>query len=183
MNFQFRVTLTDQDYFNYNYFWMLKTTYGKKQLILLRIILTLMFVAFGFFVLWRGDFSQDAFRESLSTFILLILFHVLWNPFMSWIIKGNCKYLKKTGKMGYSPFSQIEFLDNKIIETTPDSKQEVSYSMIEQINIIEDRVIYIHINNVAAFILPYASFSSREEYLSLIDFLKTKCARVNFYKD
>ena len=42
MLFQFIINLTDEDYLDYNVFWNLKSAYGKKTAILIRVICSRM---------------------------------------------------------------------------------------------------------------------------------------------
>lgn len=39
MKFQFNIDLTDKDYTDFNVFWQTRSRYGKKMLIIFRIIL------------------------------------------------------------------------------------------------------------------------------------------------
>ena len=89
--------------------------------------------------------------------------------------------LKKSGKMGYSPNAVMEFYDEIFVETTPENRTEQSYSAVERVSVVEDRTIYIHINNVMAYILPVTAFESKEQYDSFLSFIRTKCAIVDVY--
>ena len=75
----------------------------------------------------------------------------------------------------------LEFLDETFTETTPDNKTEQKYTCIERVSIITDKIIYIHINNVTAYLIPMSSFASSEELRSFIDFIKTKAPIVDIY--
>ena len=83
--------------------------------------------------------------------------------------------------MGYSPASDMEFYDECFIETTPENKCEQKYSAIERISVITDKVIYIHVNNVMSYILPFSSFESGEQWNDFLSFIKTKCANIDVY--
>ena len=83
--------------------------------------------------------------------------------------------------MGYSPVSDMEFYDESFIETTPENKTEQKYSAIERISVITDKVIYIHINTVMAYILPIYCFESKEQYAEFLEFIKTKCKNIDVY--
>ena len=181
MNFKFNITLTDKEYFDYNIFWSLKSPYGKKQIVMLRVVMAVLFCAAAFAFCAGGGFSTDSLIGAIPYLIVLVLFQLLLKPFFSWTLKGHIKSLKKKGKMGYSPVSKIEFYDEMFVETTPDNKTEQKYTAVERVSIIGDTVVYIHVNNVMAYILPRFCFESKEQYDSFLEFIKEKCVNVNIY--
>lgn len=84
--------------------------------------------------------------------------------------------------MGYSPESVIEFYEDSFKETTPDNITEQKYSAIERISVVDGKMIYIHTNNILAYMLPISSFSSNEQYNDFFDFIKTKCKNIDIYQ-
>ena len=182
MSFKFHINLNDKDYLDYNIFWMIKSPYGKKRMMKFRVLIAILYSAISFFSLFRGGFSADAWLGIIPYALELILFELLLNPFFAWILKGNIKYLKSKGKMGYSPVSEMEFYDESFIEITPDNKSEQKYSAVERVSVIADKVIYIHTNNVMSYILPLSCFESKEQYNNFLDFVRSKCANIDVYK-
>ena len=83
--------------------------------------------------------------------------------------------------MGYSPEAVMEFNEENFIETTPENKTEQKYLAIERISIVENKTVYIHTNNVMAYIIPISCFESKEQYDEFIAFLKTKCKNIDVY--
>ena len=181
MHFKFHINLNDEDYLNYNIFWMIKSPYGKKQMTKFRISIAILFAVVSFLSLFGGGFSVTAWIGIIPYAILLVLFELLLNPFFVWMVKSNIKSLKSKGKMGYSSVSEMEFYDESFIEITPDNKSEQKYSMVERVSVIEDKVIYIHVNNVMSYILPLSCFDSKEQYNAFLDFIRTKCANIELY--
>ena len=96
-------------------------------------------------------------------------------------LKGQIKALKKKGKMAYTPESTMQFDDSVFIETTPTERAERSYSSLERVSILSGKVVYIHLNNVTAYIVPRDSFDSEEQYNAFLEFIKTKCANIDVY--
>lgn len=84
--------------------------------------------------------------------------------------------------MAYSPTAQMKFYEDDFIEITPTNKIEQTYSAIERISVIRDQVLYIHVNNITAYILPRTCFDSQEQYDEFFAFIKTKCANIDVYK-
>jgi len=181
MNFRFNVNVDDQDYLDYNTFWMLRSPYGKKQIISFRITITVLFTIFIFISLFSGKFTVDSFLGIIPMLIVLFLAQIFLTKFFAWSLKGQIKTLKKSGKMGYSPSSIIEFSEDSFIETTSYNKTEHTYSAIERVSIVDNKMIYIHINNVMSYMLPLSCFESKDEYDKFFHFIKTKCANIDIY--
>ena len=83
--------------------------------------------------------------------------------------------------MGYSPIADMEFYEETFIETTPDNKTERKYSAIERVSVVDDKIIYIHVNNIMSYILPFSSFESKEQFDAFLAFIKTKCETIDTY--
>ncbi len=181
MKFKFDVKVNDQDYLDYNVFWMIRSPYGKRQLKTFRITFSILFGIIVLIYLFSGRFSSLPFLEMLPMLIVFVLFQLLLKPSFVWSLKGSIKNLKKSGKMGYSPESVIEFYEDSFVETTPENKTEQKYSMVERISIVDNKMIYIHVNNIMSYILPLSCFESKEQYDNFFDFIKTKCANIDIY--
>ena len=181
MKFQFNVNTTDKDYFDYNKFWMLRSHYGKKQMMGFRIVIAVIFGVYIFISLYGGNFTVDSFISVIPMAILLIIFELLFSSLFVFSLKGHLKSLKKKGKMGYSPSSVIEFYEDSFVETTPDNKTEQRYASIERISIVDNKMIYIHVNNIMAYILPLSCFETKEQYDEFFEFIKTKCFNIDIY--
>lgn len=181
MKFQFNVNLSEQDYLDYNMFWMTKSTYGKKQMTTLKIMSSIIICVTFFILLFIGKIFTNLFIGIILLLLFLILDQLLFDRFLLWTLKGQLKALKKSGKMGYSQSSVIEFYEDYFIEITPDNKMEQKYSVIERVSLVDNEIMYIHINNVMAFILPLRCFESKEQYESFFEFIKAKCANIDTY--
>ena len=81
--------------------------------------------------------------------------------------------------LGYEDVKELG--PGEIVEITPDNKTETNYSAVERISIVDNKMIYIHVNNVMAYILPISCFESTEQYNSFMDFIKTKCSDIDVY--
>lgn len=181
MKFQFNVNLSEQDYLDYNMFWMIKSPYGKKQFITLRIISSIIICVIFFVILFWGGILDNVFIGISILIIFLILHQLFFKRFFLGTLKGQVKSLKKSGKMAYSESSVIEFYEDYFMEITHDNKVEQKYSVIERISLLDNKAIYIHINNVMAYIIPWTCFESAEQYDSFLEFIKTKCANIHTY--
>ena len=181
MKYRFEVKLSEQDYVDFNVFHMLRSEYGKKQIKNLRILLAVFIVIMNLLTFAGEDFSGDSLFFIIPMAIVLIVFEIFLPKFLKWLLKGTIKGLKKSGKMGYSPESVIEFHEDCFIEATPQKKIEQKYETLENIYIVDMKMIYLYENNVAAYMLPTACFKSKAELDEFIEFLKTKCSKIKVY--
>ena len=181
MKFKFNIRLTDKDYLDFNKFWMLKTPYGKKQISLSRKLLYLIFAIGILILLFMRDITVLTFITIGGFSIICLLFQALMTKFFIWSLKAQIKTMKKSGKMPYSAEAVLEFDENSFTETTPENKSELKYSCIERVSIVGGKIVYIHVNNLMAFLLPFDSFESVEEYNRFFDFIKTKVSVVDIY--
>ncbi len=181
MQFKFDINLTDKYYLDYNIFWNLRSPYGKKQILKMRLGLTALFCILSLLSLFGGGFSRDAFIGIIPYWIVFAAVQLVFTLFFKWTLGEYLKSLKKKGKMGYSPISTIEFFEEHFAETTPENKTEQKYTSIERISILRGNVIYIHVNNVMSYILPFSCFEDEAQKESFLAFLGTKCAVVDLY--
>lgn len=181
MHYKFDITLTDNDYLDYNLFHQIRSPYGKKTINKFRILLTVIPLVFIVSILIGDNFSKDAFIDCIPNAIVFVVFQLFLNKLMAAVLKGHIRFLKKTGKMGYSPKAVMEFYDDTFVEITPDEKTERKYTAIERVSVVENRVVYLHVNNVMAYILPMHVFESREQYYFFMSFIKTKCPVIDSY--
>ena len=181
MKFQFNVNINEEDYLDYNKFWMLRSHYGKKQMSTFRIIIAVIIGLIIFISLYGGNFTFDSFIGIIPMAILLVLYELFLSPLFVLFLKCHLKSLKKKGKMGYSPSSVVEFYEDVFIETTPQNKTEQKYLSIERVSVVDNKVVYIHVNNIMSYILPFSCFESNEQYNEFLEFIKTKCSNIDVY--
>lgn len=181
MLYRVEVNMTEQDYIDYNKFHLLKSHYGKKQIKNLRILICVLLGIPTLMALIGGRFNKESIISVLPFIILFVIFQAGLLPFLGFSLKGTVLSLKKSGKMAFSPHSVIEFFEESFCETTEDNKTEHKYTAIERISVVNGKIIYIHINNVMAYIVPVNSFETGEQYSSFLAFLKSKCSDIDFY--
>ena len=167
MKFQFNVNINEEDYLDYNKFWMLRSHYGKKQMSTFRIIIAVIIGLIIFISLYGGNFTLDSFIGIIPMAILLVLYELLLSPLFVLFLKCHLKSLKKKGKMGYSPSSVIEFYEDVFIETTPENKTEQKYLSIERVSVVDNKVVYIHVNNICR---TYCLFLVLNQMNSIMNF-------------
>ena len=182
MKFSFSITLTDEDYFEFNKFHSLESHYGVNKTSKLRWFVTALLGVVILAACFVGGFDSFFFSYSVAVLVLLVCYNLFWRQLMSWSIKSSLKHLKKKGKLAYSPFSTLEFGVEGIVETTDVLRVEQKYSAIERVSVVEGRYIYIHNSNLGAYIIPMSAFSDQSEYESFLDFLATLNIKTDIYK-
>ena len=132
-------------------------------------------------VLISDELSLESIISVIPMVILLALCQVFLKKFLEWSLKTHIKTQKKKGRMPFSSEAVMEFYEDSFVETTTYSKTENKYTMIERISVVDNKMIYIHVNNVMSYMLPLSSFMSKEQYDSFFDFIKTKCPNIDIY--
>lgn len=181
MKFQFNVSVNDQDYLEYNTFCMSRAPYGKKQFKNFRVSLTVIFAIAFLVTLFNGGISLESALGTIPLIVIFALFQIFFEKIFAWSLKAQIKNLKKHGKAAYSMESVMEFYEDYFIEITPENKSEVKYSAIERVSVVDNKMIYFHFNNILSYMLPLASFESKEQYENFLEFIKTKCEKVDIY--
>lgn len=182
MKFQLNVTITDQDYLEYNVFWMLRSPYGKRQMRSVRLMTAAVVVLLMIVFLWQGGFSVGAWIAFLLMAAVLGLSQIFMGKFFALAMKRTLKSLKKSGKMGYSPKAILEFYEDHFAEITPENKTEQRYSALERVSVVDGKTVYLHVNNVMAYLLPVACFASEEELTAFLEFIRGKCTQFDSYE-
>ncbi len=181
MNFRFNVNLTDEDYMEFNKFHLLRSTYGKKQMRTFRVLITAICFLFSFIIMFANSFDPAALFGVIPFLFVWVVAQLTLRALMVFSIKSTLRSLKKTGKAAYSPSSVLEFGEESITEITELAKTEQKYKSIESISLVDNKMIYIHLNSIMAYILPLAAFESKEQYEAFMEFIRTKCNIINVY--
>ena len=144
-------------------------------------MITVFFGIIALAALFINSFSVEALIYLAPLAVVFLIIQLALNYFLVQSIKSNIKALKKSGKMAYSPVAQVEFNEDSFTETTPDNKVEQKYSAVERVSVINGDTVYIHVNNVMAYILPATCFESKEQLDEFLTFIKTKCSVIDIY--
>ena len=178
----FNVNLSDEDYVEFNKFVSIQSAYGKKQMRGLRIWVAAIMVLLCALSLWTEGFTEDGWIACISYIIVFVSMLFLLKPLMLWLIKLQVKFVKKNGKLPYSMTAVMSFDEEGFSETTEEEKTEMKYFGIERVSVLPNRFIYLHKNNLMAYIFPYASFESKEQGEEFLSFLKEVLKYINTKK-
>lgn len=182
MKYKFQIHLDDNDYLEFNKFHMLRSPYGKKQIMSLRMTMCAITLAMVLISLIINSFSIDSFISVIPLLVIITLFQISLKKITISNLKSAISRAKKKGKMPYSPSSVIEFFDEGFMETTKDQRTEQKYSALERVCVVEGKYVYLYVNNIMAHIIPNVSFDSREQYKEFLSFINEKCPNIDFYK-
>ncbi len=180
MKFQFKVSMTDEDYFFFNKFQAIDSPFGKKQIMKIRLIIAVACCVCALVSLWSGGFTAESFVGLIPFLLIAVIFIVTVPKSFAGSLKRQLKSMKKNGKQGYSPEAVMEFYDDHFSETTPENKTEQKYTAVENIFAVEGKYVYIFVNNVMAYIIPRSSFESVGQYNDFLTFLEEKCSQVKY---
>ena len=179
MKFQFHIHLGEQDYMDFNRFWMLQSPYGKKSMRstykTVILICLMILILYG----WMSDISLVTWLILCAVCMGLVL--LLMKPLMKNSVKTQIKRRKESGKLPYAADAEISFFDDYFMEITPAGKSEIQYTALERISYIPRKIIYLHYNNTSAYLIPETTFVSAQERVSFLEFIKTKCENFDIY--
>ena len=178
MLYQLCVQLTEQDYLDYNTYVAVRSPYGRRSRRIIWLVMAGLFLLVILSGVYYGDFSGENLPAQLMVMALPVLLGVFMPAITKRSIKAQVKSMKKHGKMGYSPSSVVEFYEDVFVEKTPDTKTELAYTAVERISVVDGRVLYLHLSNVSACILPLSCFASQEQFAAFWAFIQTKCPKV-----
>lgn len=180
MKFKFNVNTTEEDYFEFNKFCRFMLPSAKKVINNMHFTFTFFAVFFMGILVWCWRIPLNII-SAFVFLIILVLVQFSIKPMMLSSMKKSIASDKRNGKIRYMLSATLEFYDDKFIETTEDTKTEQKYKMVEQVSIVKDKIIYIHISDAIAYILPFSCFDSDNQANEFLEFLKSKCAVVKFY--
>ncbi len=181
MLFQLNITLTEEDYFAFNYFHSFESQQGKKRVMRARIAILAISALLMLFFLLRT-------KNAIFTAIFAMLWGLYMIPYLLTFKKrlrknlsAQIKRMKKTGKLPYSPSAAFEFYDDKMVEITATTRTEQIYDAFERICVVGDRWVLMYNSSVNAYILPISQISAQVDEKAFLQFLFGKCSTVEHY--
>ncbi|MGL5436280.1 MAG: YcxB family protein [Lachnospiraceae bacterium] len=152
-NMQFDISLTKDDYIEFNMYHLKHSAMNKKLLNYRRRSIPLP-LASVLFLLIVGD-ADPLFIKFMLLFFVIVS--------VTWI--ANCDRIAETifirrlekqcvsGKALYSGFSKLTFMENTILEETEDKKLEIKYGKIQKLATNDD-FLYLYHMDCFAFAIP-----------------------------
>lgn len=181
MRFGLHVSVSEDDYLKFNQFTMLFTAYGKEQLRKLRVTLAVFGAVFAFLILLQNGFALSALWGIVPIVAVVGALEWFLPRWIKFTVKTQIEDMKKKGKLAYSPEAEVEFYEDKLVEIASESRDEVKYSAIEAVCVVRGSAIYLYMDSIRGYLLPYSSFESKEQFGELVEFLKTKIENVQAF--
>ena len=175
--FSFSYALTEEDYYEYNKFYIANMPAQKRRLAFARWYVPVMFL----FLSLITKVIIDEFVVQAAVWATLLVGAVLWLIFfwsiMNRQLRKNIKKLKKNGRLVYDKPISMLFREDYIMTSTPESSENNAYSMIERVCVGEVAV-YLFIGANSAHIVPNRAFESDGEKQSFLEFVAAKTTKV-----
>lgn len=175
MEYQFELTLTEEDYIAYNQFHAFESPLGKKQMkknkLLLGGFTAVLIVALGLHI---GRNTVFAIYTAVVT-LYLAVYLLFYRKIAMLLLKRQIKRMKKQGKLPYEPVATMEFYADRFVEIASSRRTEQNYSSIERICVVPDRFVLLYLNTITAVILPISQLRQQTQLEGVLDFLSEKC--------
>ena len=181
MNYQLHITLTEEDYLNFNIFHVLDSASGKKQIRKSRILLISITAVLAVLLILVMGWTTFTTVYVILLALFTLIYNLLFNKIIQWNIKSQIKQMKKTGKLPYDSVTKYEFHEDTFAEITADKHVEMSYSTLERICVVQDRFLYLYTSSVVAHILPMEQIKAQVDPAEFLRFLSQKCGTVESY--
>jgi hypothetical protein len=171
---QFKYTLSDNDYFEFNKHHLFNAPANKGGLVAARLMVPAIFVVFLLLSLVFIGFDVSLFIGQVVGYtIISVAWGFLVKPFYVFTLKKNIKTMKKHGKLPYVQDILICFDEDSVIETTPETETKMKYTKIERIA-ESNLAIYVYTSAAQAIILPFSVFESEKQRDDFRDFIHCK---------
>lgn len=181
MAFRFNITLTEEAYLDFNKFHSLESATGKKTVKKGKLTILAVILAFTLLELVATGWNEEFFGFLTIMVLMGILSLCFFHKWILLMVKFQIKQLKKTGKLPFDEQTTYEFYEDKFVQTVPDSRMEQSYSGLERICVVSDRMLLLYRNSSQAFVLPIPQLRQQGDLDALVQFLAQKCGAVEYY--
>lgn len=172
--FEFSITITFQDYMRLYDYHLSHTKNGRATLRSIRLITPLMCVL-ALILMWISGTDENTLLHLIIGFCVISLFMaIIAKSYVLRIYRGKLKKLSKEGKLPYSSHEHLIFEDDHFTAIADEQKTEYSYSIIEKV-VSTPHEIVLYINVANGVLIPTIYFSSEENKLDFIQFIRSKC--------
>ena len=182
MRFSFNIKLTDEDYYLFNEFAARKSPIGKKSALISKMLVAVIFLLGAVSIFIIGGINPASVVASVFFVILYAIFLLTFNKSNSKLVKHQAKLLLKKEKKPYTPDSVLEFYDDFFKEICPDNKSEISYTAIDKIYVVMNHYVFIFIDSMRGYIVPFDCFKDEAEEKEFLVFLSSLSENVEFFE-
>ncbi len=182
MHFRFNVKLTDEDYYLFNEFTVRHMPIGKKTALISKILVAVIFIFGAVSIFINQGFNPVSLTSAAIFIILFLILALLFDKINSKIVKLQVRALLKKEKKPYTPDSVLEFYDSFFKEIAPDNKSEINYTAIDKISVVKNRYIFIFLDGIRGYVIPFGCFENEAQEKEFTDFLGKVCSKTEFFE-
>lgn len=182
MKFKFDIKIDETDFYKFNEFIILRSPYGKKSMMALRVAIAVMLGMFTVMSFVMNGVTKGTLIALIPTAILMAIMQMVLNPVMKSTLKKQLKAMNEGNNKPFSPESVMEVYEDKIVDYDKDGEHTLRLGAVERVSIIKGKYVYIHQSSSMGYIIPMESFESEAQYAEFESFLTEKCKEINYYK-
>ncbi len=179
--FRINCDITKEEYFDFNKHNLLETPSGRKSLMLFRMIVPVIFLIFFVFNAFR---NPDITYLIVMAVLLTVIGLVYWFNAHRMVLGIFRLQMKSQDDLVNDLLgkSVVTFdFENGLI-TDISEKEEVRVRFENVMAVYEaDKAFYVYYNNIKAFVIPYRSFGSAEEFRAFQGLLRSSFAKTAHY--
>jgi hypothetical protein len=171
MKFSYKQTVDDVINFNIHHHKASKTS--KRSILNFRIVLCIVYILFLIYFLRKGfNANRIIISIIISAYFLPVM--IFYPKYQLWHVKRTVRKMIREGKnKGMIGDQQIEFAEDRIIETDPVTKTEYSYSGIERLSENEE-YFFIYTNALRAITMKKDLFETEKAVNEFRQFIRSK---------
>ena len=173
---KYNITITEQDYINFNIRHLNSSNLGKRlnKALTVMIIILCILLCIGYFII--ASYCDLSIAVPIATTILIVILTPLYIIFVipkmnKMTAKLSIKLQKTDGKLPYSEHSVVEFGDDMVIDESERAVIRARYEELERVCYYDDAMI-MYIDSQRAIIVPYSQLGEDKE--KVIAFVKEK---------
>ncbi len=102
MKYRFKINQTEEDFYKFNEFVILRSPDGKKSLRTMRMSTTVIIGIFALITLATRGITRESIIGVIPLLILLAAVQLLIKPMMRSTLKNHIKTMKQTGRLAFS---------------------------------------------------------------------------------
>ena len=174
MKYSFDISLSEKDYYEFNFYHLFNSEHGKKGILRSRLLVPVIFVLSLVYFAVKGAQAEALVFSGVFFLVISIIWFFSVKPLEKFLLKLRISSMLKKEKRPYTPDYKIEFYDDYIVEITENSKSEFKYDVLYKIAVNEGKAIYIYRNALVAQLIPFGAFATDTDRIEFLDFINAK---------
>ena len=170
MRFSFAFFLTEQDFLEYNRYYIKETPEQRKRAAISRFLIPIAFMVIG---LAAGLSIEPAAIAHIIFFIAALYWLIFFPKIQDRRLKAGVKQLGRQGRIMHEREITMEFYDDHFFVKTDESESKLLYSAIIRIG-GGQAGIYLFQSVNMAHIIPLSTFGSRDELAAFWGFINER---------